>query len=445
MRRTWTRIIVVVALLASTLAVTGAVGGGWDWRRGHTTRVRPMIFVHGFSGSGAQFETQALRFASNGYHPGLVAVHEYDSLFGVETRQQVYERLDQKIAGMLRVARADKVDLLAHSLGTGMMQEYLNSSPARAARVAHYVNLDGSQASAPPGGVPTLAIWGQGSPTRKIVGAANLYFTNQTHTQVVTSPETFEQIYTFFTGEEPQTTDVVPTPGRIHLSGRAVLFPQNTGVDNGRLEIYEVNGATGVRVDDRPEAVYPLRDGSWGPFPASSSRNYEFAIVREGLATHHLYFEPFARSDSLVRLLTSAEGGIGELIESGPGRAALTITRYMEWWGDQGTRNDQLQINGVDIVNAANSPLSKRAIAIFVFDRNLDGVTDVGTPIPSISGLPFLTGVDVFVPAATPPNDTISVAVTSRLGGGHTRLVNVPNWESTDHRISVAVNDYERD
>jgi triacylglycerol esterase/lipase EstA (alpha/beta hydrolase family) len=33
--------------------------------------IRPMIFVHGGAGSAQQFESQALRFASNGYPPEL--------------------------------------------------------------------------------------------------------------------------------------------------------------------------------------------------------------------------------------------------------------------------------------------------------------------------------------------------------------------------------------
>ena len=39
----------------------------------------PIIFVHGGSGSGAQFESQAMRFTSNGYPQGHIAVLEYDS------------------------------------------------------------------------------------------------------------------------------------------------------------------------------------------------------------------------------------------------------------------------------------------------------------------------------------------------------------------------------
>ena len=371
-------------------------------------------------------------------------MHEYDSLFGVEDRAAVFARLDQRVSDLLRAFRVDKVDLLGHSLGTALMQQYL-SDPARAAKVAHYVNLDGSPAAAPPGGVPTLAIWGSGSSARKIGGAANIYLTNQTHVQVVSSAETFEEIYTFFTGHEPNTTSVVASTSEpIQLAGRAVNFPQNTGVLNATLQVFEVNGATGSRVNDRPEATFALpADGSWGPFNAKGGRNYEFAIVRPDARTHHLYFEPFVRSDSWIRLLSSPPtGGIGDLIETSDRHAALTITRNKEWWGDQGTEGDTLEINGVSILNAANSPISKLAIGVFAFDAGSDGITNVTAPIRRLSALPFLTGVDIFVPAATPATGTISVVSRPRGGVGRSEVVNVPNWASSTDAISVQFNDF---
>ena len=41
--------------------------------------MNPIIFVHGGSGSGAQFESQGMRFTSNGYPRSHIAVVEYDS------------------------------------------------------------------------------------------------------------------------------------------------------------------------------------------------------------------------------------------------------------------------------------------------------------------------------------------------------------------------------
>ncbi|MDG6103255.1 hypothetical protein Daura_17255 [Dactylosporangium aurantiacum] len=97
--------------------------------------VRPHTRTIAPAGSALQYQTQAKRFASNGYPAALVEAHEYDSTFALHTLEQVWSGLDARIDRLLRAAGTDRVDL-----------------------VAHYVNLDGRTATAPPGGVPTLAI-----------------------------------------------------------------------------------------------------------------------------------------------------------------------------------------------------------------------------------------------------------------------------------------------
>ena len=75
------RLFVLTAVLLAAVAVgyqtpvsSQASGDG---------AVRPILFVHGFMGSGQQFETQALRFTSNGYAPDLIDVFEHDVVHGV--------------------------------------------------------------------------------------------------------------------------------------------------------------------------------------------------------------------------------------------------------------------------------------------------------------------------------------------------------------------------
>src|SRR5690349_4792564 len=164
------RIVAGFALVVLTLgAVAIPSSGAAADTRPH--RLRPIVFVHGWSGSGNQFETAAKRFASNGYPLNYIEAQEYDSTFSTQTAADLFTALDARIARLLAQTGADRIDLAAHSLGTTLSQQYLTSSPARAARVAHYVNLDGWTATAPPGGVPTLAIWGEGPTTRAITGA----------------------------------------------------------------------------------------------------------------------------------------------------------------------------------------------------------------------------------------------------------------------------------
>ncbi|SIM61851.1 alpha/beta hydrolase [Micromonospora cremea] len=408
-----------------------------------TPSYRPVIFVHGSAGSASQFQTQAKRLASNGYPIDIIEAHEYDSPNLATILPQVYAGLDARISRLLAATGADRVDLLAHSLGTFVMQGYLASSPDRAARVAHYVNLDGRTAAAPPGGVPTLAIWGEGDAARAVAGARNVYLPDQSHTQTVSSRESFGEIFRFFQGRAPRTTSIVPQLfGTARVSGRAVLFPSNAGVADATLEVYPVNSLTGGRLSNRPAHRVSLSgDGSFGPFPVLATARYEFAIVRAGAATHHFYFQPFLRSDSFLRLATSRPGeGLGALIDTSDRHTALTIQRQKEWWGDQGDAGDNLWINGRDVLNPANTPRAKRTIAVFAFDDGSDGVTDLTAPLPEFFSQTFITGMDLFIPAAPAHLGLVRITVGQR-GGGYD-VVNVPNWKSSAHRVSVNVDDF---
>lgn len=441
-------LVTLVALLATSLA-TAVPADPADAHPGRDRpELRPVIFVHGGSGSAAQFETQAMRLTSNGYPADLVDALEYDSTFGTNTMEDVWTELDELVARMLAESRADQVDLLGHSLGTAVSQGYLDSSPERAAQVAHYVNIDGAQADAPPGGVDTLAVWGEGDQSRRIVGARNFRAPDQAHVQVATSAETFAEFFELFNDRPPRTTKVVPEPfGRVRLSGKANVFPSNVGADGTTLEIWRVDPDTGERISRRPRATFDIgKDGSWGPFRANRRHHYEFALIWDETTTQHYYFEPFVRSNHLIRLLTSEPGtGIDLIIDESDNHTSVNFIRYKEWWADQGQNDDVLTIDGQSILNPATSPRSKRVNAIFAHDVGSDGVTDLSEPIPVFFGLPFITGVDLFIPASIPPDATVSFAMTARDGGGRTAVINVPNFASSRHQVTVQFRDFEQD
>ncbi|GAA1038125.1 alpha/beta fold hydrolase [Virgisporangium ochraceum] len=429
---------VVPALLAVVLAAV--VVTVFDVGRPASAAVpRPIVFVHGAAGSAAQFQTQAKRFASNGYAAAVIDGIDYDFSFGAESSSAVLARLDRKITALLQQTGADKVDLVAHSLGTFLSHSYLDT-PSRAARVAHYVNLDGATALRQPGGVPTLAIWGEGSVLRRIGGAENVYQRDQSHTQTVTSAQSFSRMYRFFTGSAPQTTAVVAQTGPVQVSGQAVLFPSNVGAAGMGLTVYEVSATTGRRTGG-PVASFTIgADGSFGPFTASPSARYEFALAQGSGQVQHHYLAPLQRTDRLVRLLTNRPGeGIGARVPVGPAHSALSITRYKEWWGDQGSSGDTLSVNGTNIVNAVTAPRDKRAIGVFAHDQNSDRRTDLTTSIPDFDET-FITAADIYVPAAAGGSGTVTVSVRSRASGGVHEFV-VPNWPSDTDRISLTVPD----
>jgi pimeloyl-ACP methyl ester carboxylesterase len=428
----------LVAALAGSLLLCGVGPCPQD--------ANPIIFVHGGSGSGAQFESQAMRFTSNGYPQDRIAVVEYDSGLSFPAELPiVFAAIDARIAELQAATGKPQVDLVGHSRGTTVSHAYL-ADPARAANVAHYVNIDGASAAAPPGGVPTLALWA-GAVDRpvqgEIVGATNVTVPNQEHVEVATSAESFLEMYQFLRGHPPLTTQIVPQLFP-RISGRVTSFPQNTGLDGATLEIWWVDGGTGQRIGPAPRAVYAIGpDGSFGPFTAVYGLSYEFAVTREESDVDlRYYYEPFLRSDHLVRLNVALE--LAPFIDSSDDHAAVTVVRFKEFWGDRGAENDVLSFDGVDVVNPTTAPsgaVGTAASAFFVFDDGSDGVSNVNAvPFP-FPLLPFLTAADLFLP--TDPPGTIAVVTVPRGDYGATRSVNVPNVPSSQSRLVVQLRDFE--
>src|SRR3954464_7474072 len=84
----------------------------------------PVLFVHGIEGSGAQFESQKMRFMSNGYPERWIDAVDYDSTRAVADKSQVDAQIDEKIAELKQRTGKSKVDVVAHSLGTLVMYDY---------------------------------------------------------------------------------------------------------------------------------------------------------------------------------------------------------------------------------------------------------------------------------------------------------------------------------
>jgi len=87
--------------------------------------IKPIVFVHGYAGSASQFESQAMRFTTNGYPAKYITAYEYDTSKGLTPQfpmDEVNAGLDTFIDGVLKDTGADKVDLVGHSLGTIVSQ-----------------------------------------------------------------------------------------------------------------------------------------------------------------------------------------------------------------------------------------------------------------------------------------------------------------------------------
>jgi hypothetical protein len=403
-----------------------------------------VIFVHGIEGTGAQFESQAMRLTSNGYPADWIDEVDYNSTRAAGDSSEVEGQIDRAIAAMQEHTGRPKVDVVGHSLGTIVMERYLTDSAegaARRAKIGRYVNVDG-QASNP--GVPTLAIWaGRGTAGRNMPDAKNVTVPNQTHVQVCTSAEAFAAMYEFLTGRAPTYPDIVPQKGTIRIAGKTVDFPSNNGQSGATTEIWEVD-ANGKRTGSKPLHSMPITNGSvgggeWGPVTVEAGRRYEFAVTIPGRLTLHAYREPFVRSDHTVRLLVST--ALGPHVAFRPGALTASNIRYKELWGDQPGESDQLLIDGLNICTPELCPISKQVNAYLTWDVNRNGRTDM-TRDPVVGSLPFIQGADVFVPATAAHDGTVAFELRSR-GGGAPRTVNTPNWESTEGTVQVQWHDFE--
>jgi pimeloyl-ACP methyl ester carboxylesterase len=456
MRRARPRSLRLLSTVVGVLAL-GALLVGSTPAGAQEPGLVPIVFVHGGAGSGAQYETQARRFDGNGYPSRYVRAFEYDSSFATNTFAQVIARLDAFVDGLRTEFGVARVYLVGHSLGTTVSNTYL-ADAGRAAKIAKYIGIDGSSNASCGVTDPNLdcmGIW-QGTNTTGNVGGSNVRLSPQTHVQVATSAESFAAQYEFFAGEEPKTTLVLPEPpGQVEISGRAVLFPQNSGAAGATLEIWKVHERTGARKGAEPHATLTVAaDGSWGPVSVNGQHPYELFVVREGFLSHHFYFQPWLRSSSLVRMnLAPPNSQIVANTNLSDNHVAATVVRQKEWWTTHPTgQDDVLEIGTTSpsrgdqpAVDALTKVTSNGVIGIHVHDAAASPGDSTLNLLPFFPTQAFQTGVDVFMPAAEPPDGTVSFVNAPRGDTGRLQTINTPNWRSSANRVTVTFNDFVQD
>ncbi|WP_157718658.1 hypothetical protein [Halopseudomonas litoralis] len=417
-------------------------------------RILPIIFVHGTAGSASQYQTQAMRFASNGYPEDHVVAFEYSTASQADVGRALTGGLsgdlDLFVNQVLSNFDADQVYLACHSLGTAVCGYYL-TAPTREAKVAGYVAIDGATGENCPGGSNCMGLFVDENET---LGEVNAYVPDETHVQAATSEASFAAQFEFFTGVEPARTEILPQANEVEIAGRAVYFPANTGAAGTTLRVWQVDPDTGERLQATPMDSFGIAaDGNWGPVTLDPAAHYEFSLLRPGRAEHHFYRQPLIRNSTLVRLNTSPEGSAIETnTQVSDDHAALVITRDMEWWADRGADNDVLEIATTSLlwpvqpaVNILEPAIGSGNIGIHVHDDQATPALTTGDPLPYFPDQPFQWGVDVYMPASMPADGTISVVSTPRGDTNRRQTLNVPNLASSAHRISLIFNDYIQD
>jgi pimeloyl-ACP methyl ester carboxylesterase len=385
---------------------------------------RPIVMVHGFLASGDTWAKFAQYFTSNGYCNRQMYAFDWNSLGagGGNTSALLNAFIDTVRA---RTGSA-QVDLIGHSAGGGTCYAYLNNLN-NAAKVAHYVHVaSGTQSGAagPGGSVPTLNLWSMDDLVAmggNINGATNVMLPGLDHYQVATSAMSFYQVFQFFNGAPPPTTEIAPE-SIVCLGGRAVTFGENAPAANATIELYYSNPITGEREGNAITTLNADAQGRWAVQNLEGNRPMEIVVKPVTGRTIHYFREKFIRTNNFVylRTLPGPTSPAGLLLAGLPNSANQSVVNCFS--------ASQAVINGRDSLKSGSDLLStnafaapsKTAISFFLYDGNSNNISDF-TAVGLFGSFTFLSGIDVFY------NPTTAGPVSFQLNGRTLNIRKIPS------------------
>jgi triacylglycerol lipase len=134
-------------------------------------------------------------------------------------------------------------------------------------------------------------------------GAENVVLPRRDHREVSYHAEAFAHTYRFIAGKPAATLAIAVEPQAVlngRVSGIGAGGANNLPLANARVEVHQVDPATGSRIGAVRHQKNVADDGIWGPFNADATAHYEFVISAPGYATLHVYRSPFPRSSQHV-------------------------------------------------------------------------------------------------------------------------------------------------
>lgn len=394
----------------------------------------PVIMIHGALASGDTYATQAQRFSSNDYPDNYLHAFDWNSI----AQETPTDRLDDLVDKVLEDTGAEMINLMGHSAGGGLASEYLTSDD-HAAKVNKYVHLASFDIGGPAGSagqIPTMNIYSPADlivPGVDINGAQNVNIEGLDHYQVATSELSFEEIFRFFHGVDPNTINVVEE-NTVTLSGRVVTLGENETEAGALVEIYKIDPVTCFS-EENPTATFTAdEDGFWGNFDAEKETLYEFVISDSSdssFRTIHYYREAFIRSDHFIYLRSfPGPGSLAGILLSGipSGEDEAVVTIYSSSQAIISGR-DELAIRDLTLSNDELCSADQSTIALFCYDGDSDQSTS-GDPISTFSAIPFLNGADVFMPTTEPKTNKVTF---------NGRKLYPRNWKAGSEGVSVVV------
>jgi hypothetical protein len=88
---------------------------------------------------------------------------------------------------------------------------------------------------------------------------------------------------------------------------------------------------------------------------------------------------------------------------------------------------------------------SNGVIGIHVHDAAASPGDSTLDLLPFFPTQAFQTGVDVYMPASSPPDGTVSFVNAPRGDTSRLQTINIPNWRSSEHRATLTFNDFVQD
>jgi esterase/lipase len=396
----------------------------------------PIIFVHGYTGSGDSYYNIIQYFKSNGYPTSKLYTYDWNTIIN-NAPNKTYP-LNRFIQEVKAKTGYDKVNIVGHSLGGQLTFNYCEKDEFtpninQLAWIAPYLE---DRSNIPDSTILTLNIRTNTDyvvdDTSFIPNAINIVIPNKDHNEIASCEETFIELYKFFNDGTLPTT-IILEDDNIEISGRVVSFIENEVNANDKIEIYEVSEFNGMRLNDSPVATL-LTDfqGYFKNFQAKKNTYYEFEVStgKPGDRPIHHYFEPFKNSSHLLYLRTYPPRtsilnvGLSSLFNFSDSQGISIFISFSKalWLG-----RDELTINDYDCINTTFAEREYNSLGLFMADYNRNSISD-NTSNPVIQSLLGFGGIDMSLPIGGFSSYTYN-----------DRTLHTHNWPSASDGISVAV------
>jgi hypothetical protein len=231
-----------------------------------------------------------------------------------------------------------------------------------------------------------------------IPGATNVKLVNEDHYEVATGVAPFNAMYRFITGADLFITDALFTDDPVVLAGKAVTLGDNAPIRGGSVLVYQVDPTTGKRLRNQPDAQFIIdQQGKWGPMSAIRNASYEF--VARGADTSakpiHYFRERVTHNNRNIYLRVIPTSGMLSMMFSGlPNDSSPALAVFSAYHAILNGR-DSLLVDGMQLTGTDFFKPARTTIAMFLYDGNKNGQSDLnGVGLFNMQGV-FLAGIDM--------------------------------------------------